>query len=385
MSAAHAIAAAPAAAFLPVDSPLRRLPRAPNRSRPRAFFDGFEDRALVYDAFRHADGERILLVGPPPLNLWPHYRRARYRSGGTMLHARYFPSASTMITELSGAPSGAASVTMELAGQSFDLAIGANHAGDLAGRRLLFTMSKNNDLAWITEWARWHHAMHGADAVLVFDNGSTAYATAEIEATLLAIDGIERVAVISWPWRYGVTDPAIANNPYYILFLQVASMSVALRRFAAAAQGLLNADVDELVATPAGTTIFDLTRRSPRGLVAMSGRFVEPVTDEGAPARPTHRHYSHALADARRARSRPNKWCIDPSRRWFGSLRVQPYMHWIENRPPFSKSVLPGVFYRHFRAINTNWKDVRTMARHTDSTALVRDTEFAQLVATHAF
>ena len=40
----------------------------------------FETRALIYDAFWHVDGKRVLLVGPPPLNLWPHIRHAHYRA-----------------------------------------------------------------------------------------------------------------------------------------------------------------------------------------------------------------------------------------------------------------------------------------------------------------
>jgi hypothetical protein len=60
-------------------------------------------------------------------------------------------------------------------------------------------------------------------------------------------------------------------------------------------------------------------------------------------------------------------------------------MHWIEGRPWFSKSTPAGVFYRHFRGINTNWKHERTEPRHDSHDELVQDTEFAGLVARHAF
>jgi hypothetical protein len=71
MIEAGLLPSAHSAAFLPEQSPLRRRPRAPARHRPEAFEREFEDRALVYDAFWHVDGRRILLVGPPPLNLRP--------------------------------------------------------------------------------------------------------------------------------------------------------------------------------------------------------------------------------------------------------------------------------------------------------------------------
>ena len=377
------IRAGHSAAFLSEGADLRRLPRAPQKPRPTTFLDRYEDRALVYDAFWHADGQRILLVGPPPMNLRPHYRTARYRAGGTDLQARYFPSLSTMITELSGAAPATREIAMELAGQSFVLPVRVNHAANFAGRRLLFTMSKDNDLAWITEWARWHHKMHGADAIVFFDNGSTRYETQAIEETLLGVDGIERVAVESWPWRYGMTDAALLANPFYILFLQVSSMSVVLRRFGSAAYGILNADIDELVATPAGTTIFELAKQAPNGLVVMRGHYMEPLADGTGPH--THRDYTRMFADPKRAASRQKKWAIDPSRQWFEDLRVQPYMHWIEHRPWFGKSTPDGVFYRHFRGINTNWKDNRTDASAIRGDELVIDAGFADLVAANAF
>jgi hypothetical protein len=79
MTGSGLLPSAHSAAFLPEKSPLRRRPRAAGRSRPEDFErDRFEARALVYDTFWHADGRRILLVGPPPLNLRAALGRARY-------------------------------------------------------------------------------------------------------------------------------------------------------------------------------------------------------------------------------------------------------------------------------------------------------------------
>jgi hypothetical protein len=384
MSAA-AIEGQPHAVFLPAEGALRRLPRAPRRPRPAGVLEGYEDRALAYDAFWHQDGRRILLVGPPPRNLAAHYKTARYAAGRATLRATHHVTISTMITELEGAPLETREIALELGGTRHTVTIGANRCDAFAGRRLLFTMSKDNDLAWIAEWARWHQRLHQADAIVLFDNGSTRYGIAEIEETLRRVEGIAVVSVVSWPWRYGVTDRAVWNNPFYVLYLQVGAMNVLLRRFGMQAAAIVNADVDELIATPAGTSIFDLARQSRGGLVSMRGRYIEPLASADAPAQRTHRHYRHRLADDKRAQSRPRKWAIDPSRSWFASLGVQPYMHWIEGRPPFSKSTPAGVFYRHFRAINTNWKDERTTPRHDRAGDLVLDQDFADLVARNAF
>lgn len=345
-----------ATAFLPESRPVRRLPRAPRRPRPSVFSERFEATALVYDCFWHVDGERILLVGPPPMNLRALYREATYEAlpGGVPLEARYYTSHSTMVTELRGAPARAAAVRMSIAGSQFELPIGANVSSALAGRRVLFTMNKDNDLAWIAEWARWHARIHGTDAVLLFDNGSSRYDVGELKETLVSLPGIERIAVVSWPGRFGMTDPAVRLNPYWSHFLQISSMSVALRRFGAQARGLLNCDIDELAATHSGRPIYDLLADARHGLVVFRGQWIEAV---GAGA--SHTAFTQRRADGRRA-ARQKKWVLDPQRVWVGNLGVHPYWHWVHGRPPFAKSLPKDAFYRHFRAINTNWKEERT-------------------------
>jgi hypothetical protein len=376
-------------AFLPDSSPLRRLPRGPRRPRPRDFvLSKFETRALAYDAFWHVDGRRILLVGPPPLNLGPEIRRARYLAlpDHTPLGPTYHVSTSVMLTELSGVPSGTRAIEMHLGRERFELAVQPNVSPALAGRRILFTMSKDNELAWIREWAHYHAAMQGADAIVFFDNGSTRYALAEIEASLRSVRGIAHAAVISWPYRYGATDLAVLSNPYYGLFLQIASMSVVLRRYGARAFGLLNCDVDELAATPAGTSVFDLARASPHGLVVMRGQFIEAVPSGKPNGRVhVHRDFIKRRRDPLTRLSRPRKWALDPSRPWVADLGVHPYMHWIEGRPWFGKTQPAGMFHWHFRGINTNWKEDRTDASHLTPADLETDEHFAAVIASRDF
>ena len=371
------------AAALPPDSPFRRKPRMPSRPRPRDFYDSFESRVLFYDAFWHCDGERILLVGPPPLNLGWEYYTAKFTAQPLdfWLGSRFFISESVMLTELTNVPRNTTEVIAHIAGQEFVLPIRRNFAPDLAGQNVVFTMSRDNDLRWITEWARYHARVHNADAVVLFDNGSTRYAPEDIEAALLEVPELARIAVLSWPQSYGAPDRAVLNNPFYPLFLQISSMSVALRRFAPFAHGLLNCDIDELVATPPGTTIFDLLDRSWRGLIVMRGRYMEAIPVAGAPpvGERTHRHYPFQLIDPKARQSRQKKWALQPTRPWTQSLRVHPYMHWIRGRPLLSKSTPAGVFYRHFRAISTGWKDNRTVPPTLPPEALQRDDDLINL------
>ena len=348
-----------ATASPPESGPLRRDPRAPHKQRPAAFAERFEERALVYDAFWHADGERILLVGPPPMNLTPAYATARYEAlpSGSSLAAKHFPSLSTMITELRGAPAGTTALRMIIAGAEFELPVGVNYAEQFAGRRVLFSMNKDNDLAWIADWARWHARLQGTDAIILFDNGSANYTPQQVEDVLAATPGLALAAVPSWPGRFGMTDHALAINPYWSHFLQISSMSVVLRRFGAAAFGLLNCDVDELAATRSGRSIYDYLPAAWRGLVVFRGQWVEADR-----AGRSHRDYTLRHRDPRTARSGPKKWVLDPQRKWVQNLAVHPYWHWVQGRPAFGKTMPRDAFYRHFKAINTNWKEARTTA-----------------------
>ena len=171
------------------------------------------------------------------------------------------------------------------------------------------------------------------------------------------VPGIAKVAVPQWRVSFGPIDPAVRVNPYWARFFQIGTMSVALRRYGERAYGLLNCDIDELVGTRSGTSIYDLAKRSRGGLVAFRGTWIE-ATHEGT----RHRDYTRRLADPKAAQSRQRKWALDSSRGWVRNLGVHPYWHWIHRRPPFSKTMPADATYWHFKPISTNWKVKRTVA-----------------------
>ncbi|WP_127144215.1 hypothetical protein [Pelagibacterium montanilacus] len=346
------------AGALDIPAPLpARIPRAPRRPRPESFMAAFEDRILVYDCFRNADGDGVVMVCPPPLNLGPMFARARFAAGGRRLWAHTVTGPSVTLVTLPRVPSSASSIAMTLGGMSLEIPIAENHSAALEDRRVLFTMNKDNDPDWIADWAAFHQHHHGADAVIVIDNGSTRYPAARVLERLEAVPGFAHRIVLDWPYRYGAHDPAVTLRPYWSHFVQNAAMSVVLRRFAARARGLLNLDIDELAARPAdGTTIFETCETSHAGLVVMRGVWIEP---EGASDTPRHADFTRRAADPRAARCAQRKWVLDPRRDWVRNRRVLPHVHWIENRPPRSKTMREDLFYWHFKGINTRWKDDR--------------------------
>lgn len=352
------------AASLPEGSALRRALREPQRERSAEFLAAFEDRVLVYDCFWHADGDRIVMVGPPPMNLLRAFEAASFRaepSGKPLILATH-ASLSQAVFELIGPPPDTTHV--RLGGSEVVLPVMANHAAELAGRRVLFSMNKDNELDWVRHWARHHQRHHGTDTVILFDNGSTRYGVDELRAALAGVPGIVDAIVPSWPYRFGARDDALKRDPYWAHFVQNAAMSVVLRRYGTRAKALLNVDVDELAA-PAQPDLYERAERSRTGLLTFRGRWVEAIADAGAPN--DHRAYSRVLADET-ARSCGNfKWVLDPKRRWVRNPRVQPYWHWIEGRPLLAKQRLKDQVYWHFRGINSNWKETRTAPRPGDT------------------
>ncbi|MFX8481515.1 hypothetical protein ABTL74_19375, partial [Acinetobacter baumannii] len=61
---------------------------------------------------------------------------------------------------------------------AFTLPVQPNLSHLFAGRRVLLTLSRNNAPRWIADWIRFYATLHGADAVLLYDNASDRYRAA---------------------------------------------------------------------------------------------------------------------------------------------------------------------------------------------------------------
>jgi hypothetical protein len=364
--AVSTIDASPSPAFLGETNPVRRQIVKPQLPVSTSFLAAFEDRALVYDCFFDAAGKRILLVGPPFYGLETHWRGATIRAlpSRRVLKPAFIASISQLLVALDGAPEGTTAIGIEIAGETLDLPVRANLATVFAGRRVLFSMNKNNDLDWIRFWARHHARYHGTDTVVLFDNGSSRYGTGELVDALRGVEGIDMVSVPSWPWRFGAKDDRLKVDPFWSHFLQNCSMNVVLRRFAGQAHSILNCDVDELVWTGAGRSIHDMVRASVTGFYTFKGQWIEAVADRSDIN--DHRRFHYRLRDANARFWRDSKWVLDPTRKWVASLRVHPYWHWLDRRPLLSKQRAPNAFYWHFKGINTNWKVARAVADAPD-------------------
>jgi len=340
--------------------------RPATAARSEKFLTRYESRVLFYDVYWSQDGQQIILQGPPPIDLGPHYDSARYicQPGGQEVRAAPHHSELVHLFSLD-APKGTTHLDIVFAGQTQRVAVAANHADFFAGTNMLFTLSKDNDLQWIVDWARFHVVHQGVDAILLFDNMSTRYSAAELEAALSSVDGLKRIAVVPVPFTYPLEDQAVPEHIFWAHFLQPAVIVNMLRRYGMAADGILNCDIDELAVPLAAQTVFESAKRSRSGTVYFRGCWIEPVPSATRGDGYRHADFSQVEAGIDVTRGPTNKWALTPHRRWLQNLKVHPYPHVIENRPMLTRHKPGTAFIAHFKAISNGWKYDRTVKSET--------------------
>jgi hypothetical protein len=223
--------------------------------------------------------------------------------------------------------------------------------------RVLCTISKNNDLTWICDWARYNRDVHGAQAVLLYDNASTLYDMNELIARLGEVEGLAFVGVVPFPFRFGPPGLGLRKS-WDSNFLQIGSLEHARRRFLLDAKSFLNTDVDELVVSRRGESVFEAAER--HGLARFYGAWIPNIRtngiDETRPVR--HTDFSHVEAPVYALRLPPYKNLCQP--KWAVAPRaVPPLGHMTHHRIKNwwrSQMWNPQFSFRHFRGLSTGWK-----------------------------
>ncbi len=357
---------------------IKRGLRPAATERSSRFLARYESSVLFYDVYWSADGRSIILQGPPPIDLHAHYRDARYvcLPSGKAVKARAFHSYLACVFALD-APAGTTHLDVTFAGHTQRVPIGHNHSSFFSGTDLLFTLSKDNDLDWIVDWARFHQVNQGANAILLFDNMSTRYSTTDIGTALGSVAGIARVGVVPVPFAYPLEDEAVPEHAFWAHFLQPSVIINMFRRYGMASAGILNVDIDELAVPLADESVFAAARKSRSGTVYFRGCWIEPASTAPSAETPRrHKHFSRRLPDADFRRGGTQKWALTPNRRWLQNLKIHPYPHAVQNRPMLTRHKQGTAFIAHYKAISTGWKYDRS-AIAVDAAGLVEIPELA--------
>jgi len=354
---------------------IRREPVRPPAYRQLDFAEQFDSETLIFDAFFHRENE-VLLTAPPFLNLLPLLRKmviTAAPSGKTCkFRMRTLDRHGQIHVDV---PSQTRSLVLSSEIGQFQIEPQANHSDFFADARVLFTLSKNNRLEWIQDWIRYHRDIHGATGVLIYDNKSTKYSQEDLLGAISAISGIDRACVVDWPFRYG-PQGLDAKRFWDSDFCQSGAWEHARWAFLQRARSAMNADVDELVISEDGSSVFDAAERSHLGIVRYRGHWVHGfmgrtrIADEQSPIRVVD--FDHYLRHSVRRRwglfpvrvdACPPKWTVVPSRcpdraQW-APHRIKGWAKSLPLRRNFS--------FRHFREIGDGWKYDRSAREPFDT------------------
>lgn len=365
------------ALMLPEGGPRRGLLPA-TLPRSEVFLASYERNVLFYDAFWDVHGRDVILIGPPPIDLGHHYRTAKFKAvpSKNTLSAKWHRTPCVHVLSLR-APKGTTHIEVTFAGVTQQVPVGANQSEFFAGNNLLFTQSKNNHLAWIRDWARFHVVNQGVDAVVLFDNNSTRYGIDEVQATLLAVPGLKKVAVVPVPFTFPREDMTYTRNIFWADFLQRSVIVDLFRRFGMLTNGILNCDIDELAVPLTSETVFEAANKSRSGSVYYRFAWIESVPEAVSEAGYRHKDFRKMAADADYSVGPTTKWALTPKRRWMQPLKIQPQTHAVENRPMLTRHKPGNAFIAHFRGISTSWKYDRPIESSAEK-VLRRDDALSQ-------
>lgn len=346
---------------------IRREPTRPPAHRPPGFDEQFDSQTLLFDCF-FRESNVVLVTAPPFFNLRPFLRRM------TVLAAPSGQSCSFHIRDLDRhsqieitVPQGTTRITLYSQIGRFDLEPRQNLCEFFADRRVLFTQSKNNRFEWIQDWIRYHRDIHGANAVLIYDNHSADYSPQELRDALCGLSGIDRICIVSWPFLFG--PQGFGFRHYWDSdFCQYGVWEHGRWMFLRHARSVMSADIDELAVSEDGTSVFETAERSRLGAVRYLGHWVHgfegitaPATDP-SPVRFLNFDPYYLRHSIRRRwgippwRERnnicPSKWTVVPGR---CPRRAQ----WAPHRIKGWINALPlnrNFSFRHFREISNHWK-----------------------------
>lgn len=337
------------------------------------FNDNYDWDNIWYDAVQ-VSADTLLLIGPPMNNTAQLIANkiGITDADGNLLQGRFIPMDRAQLTVIQ-TPRWLDRVNMI---SEVVTPIAVHRLDDrFNGKRVIFTLQKDNPVSWIKQWAIYHRDTLGADGILIYDNGSRAYTAEQLELSLAIPDII--VAVVRWDVPYG---PQGFDCNYYNTwdsdYAQSTMFEHAKRRYLHCASIAVNADIDELVVAPGrtlGTIASDLNTRGIAGYT-YKGRWIEPYdVKNGRDARQIphdqRRFYDYHCTDHTNPRDLGNKWMLIPAK----SMEHQ----WLVHHTTAPMEHNTDIYYGHYLAMNTNWSYPRD-AYDRDPANLVSDLHLMQ-------
>jgi hypothetical protein len=355
-------------------SGIRREAKRRVEQRPVNFDELFDSEIFLYDTF--VQNKNLYLIGPPLFNVT------------TFVDWNESLGKASLVSNAVGHLDKCLRVVAcdwfesELAFPKLGLKISTKEPSDFShifrNERVLFAISKDNNIDWIRDWACFHLHTHGASGLLIYDNGSSKYSVQELLAGLADLP-FRAVVVVAWPFKFGPQGGGGLQAPWDSNFCQHGAFEHARWRFLSDAASALNSDIDELVLNPCEKSVFEAAEAG-TGLISYRGRWILPLAKsfDVAPSVEERRHRDFSFYERDRSKSvvSTTKYCFVPSRL---DLSVQCANHNVVDVKGHTRAydrtdqAEAEFYFAHFRAINTNWHWTRDVIRNVDASALEFD------------
>lgn len=347
-----------AGVLLNPDGVLRDYTR-PEGHRQESYLAEYDRRTLVYDTVWRADLGRYIATAPPFLNLWEPYRQSLSKDGQRVGNLKRREWKRCEQIEFDG-PEGSLSVS--IGDHTYDVPTRPGTQEKFRGLNCLLALNKNNRLEWITDWLSFHVRKHGAQGVVIVDNGSTDYPLPDLADALASVEGVEAAVVYDAPYPYGPLGGRASKKERQAKFFQSAMLNLGRADALAHARAVLSVDIDEIVDGPEGRSVFDAAVKNPFGMTTIKGYWANPESADVMPCR----HREHRWRGAVNKQCN-RKWCMVPSGLIGRNFPWDPHQIGGILQNAFTEQ--RAFTHNHCRGVSTGWKQSRF--KYTED--LVRD------------
>jgi hypothetical protein len=332
--------------------------RTPTRhpiSRQEGFEDLFDFFTLFYDIFWSVSGDYVIALGPPLPKALDHRRGLQITAlpSGTPCQFHYRKSRKPPLPcrlEIA-VPVGTHALVIDVKEQSWTCGIQPNLSSLFDGRVALVTISRDNHLQWIRDWARYHAAECEVDTVVFYDNGTRSYELGDVALALSEVDALKDVVLIQQEALFGPVGFPAGGGPSDSAFLKPAMFEHARHRLLSLADLYINLDIDELLLPQPNRKLRDyLDRDEPVALIDrknVENYSTAPIADQ-----PTPRHGRYWWRKKQPSSLLP-KWIAQPRRCSPDSIFTY---HQVEYERMW-RCPEDELAIAHFLGVTTGWKE----------------------------
>ncbi|KHT54522.1 hypothetical protein [Alteromonas macleodii] len=330
------------------DNEVTRTPPRPKQEQEDDYSEKYDYHTVFYDLFRK-DGH-FIGIGPPLQNLRDYIAIHHEHTALDRVANVKFESVPTKTANIINLPV----IVKDDADLTKSVEIGI-----FDNLNVVVTMSKDNDLQWIKDWAEFYGRRHNVKGVLIYDNNSTKYSTSDICEALESVESIDVAVVVNWPFKYGpetkrTTAPKgkpLRKRPDSN-YCQLGMFEHARMKYLSKSAMVINCDIDELIVSDLDLDLQDLINDEAGALI--DGRWIQATSESKQDG--NFRHKDFWLYN-KASKTCPTKWVVKPS-------LVPQEAQWMTHRiDKLDLQKHPELCFRHFRGISTNWKEKRTEAR----------------------